>query len=103
MNAAVFAISPDSLFQIQPYALSAIAASSIASGLGIAVDAWFLFRYNWIDLKTFIVSLQYNVFIPLATHIPLHRFVLVMCMTRISSSHYPLECLRCACCFLQWP
>ncbi|XP_006457701.1 hypothetical protein AGABI2DRAFT_64161 [Agaricus bisporus var. bisporus H97] len=55
VNAAVFAISPDSLFQIQPYALSAIAASSIASGLGIAVDAWFLFRYNWIDLKTFII------------------------------------------------
>lgn len=55
MNAAVFAISPDSLFQIQPYALSAIAASSIASGLGIATDAWFLLRYNWINLETFIV------------------------------------------------
>lgn len=54
VNAAVFAISPDSLFRIQPYALSAIAASSMASGLGTAIDAWFLFRYNWIDVKTFI-------------------------------------------------
>jgi hypothetical protein len=55
VNAAVFAISPGGLFEIHPYALSAIAASSIASGLGIAIDAWFLFRYNWIDLRTFIV------------------------------------------------
>lgn len=64
MNAAVFAISPDSLFQIQPYALTAIAASSIASGLGMAIDAWFLFRYNWIDLETFIVSIFYSICLP---------------------------------------
>jgi len=54
VNAAVFAISPDSLFRIQPLALSAIAASSMASGLGTSIDAWFLFRYNWVDLRTFI-------------------------------------------------
>lgn len=30
--------------------------SGIASGLGIATDAWFLLRYNWVDLKTFIVG-----------------------------------------------
>ncbi|KXN87176.1 hypothetical protein AN958_09102 [Leucoagaricus sp. SymC.cos] len=58
VNAAVFAISPDSLFRIQPFALSAIAASSMASGLGMAIDAWFLLRYNWIDIKTFIYRAQ---------------------------------------------
>ncbi|KAF8066531.1 hypothetical protein FPV67DRAFT_1417668 [Lyophyllum atratum] len=54
VSTAVFAISPDSIFTVQSYARSAIAASSIASGLGIACDAWFLLRYNWADLHTFI-------------------------------------------------
>ena len=65
MNTAVFAISPHSLFQIHPYAQTAIAVSGIASGLGIATDAWFLLRYNWIDLKTFIV----RCFQPLTMHV----------------------------------
>ncbi|KAF8163851.1 hypothetical protein B0H34DRAFT_341343 [Crassisporium funariophilum] len=55
VNTAVFSISPDSMFTVDSYARSAIAASSIASGLGIACDAWFLLRYNWADLQTFIV------------------------------------------------
>ncbi|KAF8803110.1 hypothetical protein BYT27DRAFT_7195993, partial [Phlegmacium glaucopus] len=46
---AVFSISPGSLFTVDTYAKGAIAARSIASGLGIA-------RYNWADLHTFIMS-----------------------------------------------
>ena len=56
VNTAVFSIAPGSLFTVDTYARSAIAASSIASGLGIVCDAWFLLRYNWADLHTFIVS-----------------------------------------------
>jgi len=55
VDTAVFSIAPGSLFTINTYATSAIAASSIASGLGIVCDAWFLLRYNWADLQTFIV------------------------------------------------
>ncbi|KAF8803090.1 hypothetical protein BYT27DRAFT_7195962 [Phlegmacium glaucopus] len=55
VDTAVFSISPGSLFTVDTYAKGAIAASSIASGLGIACDAWFLLRYNWADLHTFIV------------------------------------------------
>ncbi|EDR06386.1 uncharacterized protein LACBIDRAFT_299945 [Laccaria bicolor S238N-H82] len=54
VDTAVFSISPDSLFGVNSYARSAIATSSITSGLGIACDAWFLLRYNWADLQTFI-------------------------------------------------
>ncbi|GLB43811.1 hypothetical protein LshimejAT787_1403230 [Lyophyllum shimeji] len=54
VSTGVFAISPDTIFIVHSYARSAIAASSIASGLGIACDAWFLLRYNWADLHTFI-------------------------------------------------
>ena len=57
VDTAVFSIAPSSLFTINTYATSAIAASSIASGLGIVCDAWFLLRYNWADLQTFIVSI----------------------------------------------
>ena len=56
VDTAVFSIAPGSLFTVGTYARSAIAASSIASGLGIVCDAWFLLRYNWADLHTFIVS-----------------------------------------------
>ncbi|KAG5732599.1 hypothetical protein E4T56_gene16874 [Termitomyces sp. T112] len=54
VDSAVFAIAPDSIFDVESYARSAIAASSVWSGLGIACDAWFLLRYNWGDLQTFI-------------------------------------------------
>ncbi|EDQ98372.1 uncharacterized protein LACBIDRAFT_336018 [Laccaria bicolor S238N-H82] len=54
VDKAVFSISPGSLFDVNSYARSAIATSSIASGLGIACDAWFLLRCNWADLQTFI-------------------------------------------------
>ncbi|KAG6808686.1 hypothetical protein H0H92_003248 [Tricholoma furcatifolium] len=51
---AVFAIAPGSFFNVDSFARDAIAASSIASGLGIACDSWFLLRYTWADLHTFI-------------------------------------------------
>ncbi|KAF9524634.1 hypothetical protein CPB83DRAFT_886178 [Crepidotus variabilis] len=54
VNTAVFALSPDTIFAVNTYAKSAIALSSISSGVGIATDAWFLLRYNWIEPTTFI-------------------------------------------------
>lgn len=38
---------------VSDYAKSCIALSSIASGVGLACDAWFLLRYTWIDVPTF--------------------------------------------------
>ena len=55
MNAAVFAITPDSVVKINSHAYAAIATSSTACSLGIVCDVWFLLRYNWVDLETFIV------------------------------------------------
>ncbi|KAJ6521969.1 hypothetical protein DFH09DRAFT_1192127 [Mycena vulgaris] len=54
VDTAVFSISPDSIFAINPIARGAVAASSVASGLGIACAAWFLVRYAWVDLHTFV-------------------------------------------------
>ncbi|KAG5639065.1 hypothetical protein H0H81_007323 [Sphagnurus paluster] len=54
ISAAIFAISPDTVFTVDSYARVAIAASSIASGLGLTCDAWFLLRYNWADVQTLI-------------------------------------------------
>ncbi|KAF8900400.1 hypothetical protein CPB85DRAFT_1325885 [Mucidula mucida] len=47
VDAAVFAISDDSLFEVTPLARSIIATSSSASGLGIVCTAWFILRYNF--------------------------------------------------------
>jgi len=55
VNAAILAITIDSLFKIDSYAYTAVATSSSACGLGISCDVWFLLRYNWVDLETFIV------------------------------------------------
>ena len=54
-NAAMIAITPDSIFKVNSHAYTAVATSSTACGLGIACDVWFLLRYNWVDLETFIV------------------------------------------------
>jgi len=54
-NAAMFAITPDSVFKINSHAYNAVATSSTACGLGIACDVWFLLRYGWVELETFIV------------------------------------------------
>ncbi|KAF9460600.1 hypothetical protein BDZ94DRAFT_892363 [Collybia nuda] len=53
VNTTVFAISPDAIFTVDSYARRAVAASSIASGLGTACVSWIIFRYNWIDTETF--------------------------------------------------
>ena len=59
VDTAVFSMSsgPGSLFNVDSFAQSAVAASSVASGLGISCDAWFLLRYNWADLHTFRVRI----------------------------------------------
>ncbi|KIM36066.1 hypothetical protein M413DRAFT_46337, partial [Hebeloma cylindrosporum] len=54
INAAMFAINPDSIFKVDSYACTAVAISSAACGLGIACNIWFLLRYSWVDLGTFI-------------------------------------------------
>ncbi|KAF8630696.1 hypothetical protein AX15_002770 [Amanita polypyramis BW_CC] len=54
LNTGAFSLSANSIFRIDPWCRSAIATSSISTGLGIACDTWFLFRYNWTDLQTFI-------------------------------------------------
>ncbi|KAF8987757.1 hypothetical protein BDQ17DRAFT_538122 [Cyathus striatus] len=53
VDTAVFAISPDTVFNVDSWAQLAIAGSSVASGLGIACDAWFLVRYGWVDAACF--------------------------------------------------
>ncbi|KAF7376510.1 hypothetical protein MSAN_00067000 [Mycena sanguinolenta] len=58
VDTAVFSISPGAIFEINPGARNAIAASSIASGLGIACAAWFLVRYSWVNLQTFIARAE---------------------------------------------
>ena len=54
-NAAMFGITPDSVLKINSHAYTAVATSSTACGLGIVCDVWFLLRYNWVDLETFMV------------------------------------------------
>jgi hypothetical protein len=41
------------MFLINDYAKNAIALSSVASGVGLACDAWFLLRYTWLDVQAF--------------------------------------------------
>jgi hypothetical protein len=55
VNAAMFAITPDAIFKINSYTYIAVATSSAACGLGISCAVWFLLRYNWVELETFIV------------------------------------------------
>lgn len=56
VDTAVFSISPDSIFAVNPLARGAVAASSIASGLGITCATWCLVRYAWVNLEIFLVS-----------------------------------------------
>ena len=53
----MFAITADSIFKVDSYACTAVAISSATCGLGIACDVWFLLRYSWVDLRTFIVRI----------------------------------------------
>ena len=85
VNAAILAITTDSIFKIDSYAYTAVATSSSACGLGIACDVWFLLRYNWVDLETFIVCT-----LPTSTSsnadIAVHSIVLVTSMVHTSPS-----------------
>lgn len=56
VDLTVLGISPDSLFSVNPLARGTVAVSSIASGLGVVCSSWFLVRYGWVDLHTFVVS-----------------------------------------------
>ncbi|KAF7357744.1 hypothetical protein MVEN_00820300 [Mycena venus] len=58
LDTAIFSISPDSFFTIIPLARGAVAASSVASGLGIACAAWLMVRYAWADVPIFIVRAE---------------------------------------------
>jgi hypothetical protein len=92
VNTAVFSMSsgPGSLFNVDKYAQNAIAASSVASGLGIACDAWFLLRYNWADLHTFRVRPFYSRILVVPNHHYLFpRTEPKTFMAHISSSHFP--------------
>jgi len=64
----MFAITPDSVFEINSHAYTAVATSSTACGFGMACDLWFILRYNWVDLEVFMVC----TFMIL----PLHRMVI---------------------------
>ncbi|KAJ7223184.1 hypothetical protein GGX14DRAFT_657594 [Mycena pura] len=54
VDTAVFSVSAGSIFAINRVAAGAVAASSVASGLGIVCATWLLVRYAWVDLHTFI-------------------------------------------------
>ena len=96
VNTAILAIPTDSIFKIDSYAYTAVATSSAACGLGISCDVWFLLRYNWIDLETFIVCT-----VPTSTsshvHIVVHSTVLVTYMGHTSPSHCHRACPLSAC------
>lgn len=46
LNAAVFGLGSDTLFVVDCLAKRAIVVGSIAAGLGIVIDAWFLITYS---------------------------------------------------------
>ncbi|KAK7686479.1 hypothetical protein QCA50_010075 [Cerrena zonata] len=53
LNAAVFGFSSDTIFSIDGIAKRSIAIGSIAAGIGIVVDAWFLVAYSSADAAKF--------------------------------------------------
>ncbi|KIL71154.1 hypothetical protein M378DRAFT_154629 [Amanita muscaria Koide BX008] len=53
LNTAAFSLGRGSIFKVDEWCQCAVAASAISTGLGIACDTWFLFRYTWADLDTF--------------------------------------------------
>jgi len=85
VNAAILAITTDSIFKIDSSAYIAVATSSSACGLGIVCDVWFLLRYNWVDLQTFIVR---TLLTSTSSHVDIavHSIVLVTYMVHTSPS-----------------
>ncbi|KIJ60040.1 hypothetical protein HYDPIDRAFT_170453 [Hydnomerulius pinastri MD-312] len=53
LEAAVFGFSSGSLFPVDLLAQRSIAIGSIASAIGLSVDAWFLLVYNGVDSAKF--------------------------------------------------
>ncbi|KIJ04572.1 hypothetical protein PAXINDRAFT_141860 [Paxillus involutus ATCC 200175] len=53
LEAAVFGFSSGSLFTVDSVAKRAIAMASIASGIGLSIDAWFLLVYSGADSTRF--------------------------------------------------
>src|SRR5437016_600380 len=101
----MFAITPDAIFKVNPYAYAAVSTSSAACGFGIACDAWFLVHYNWVDLGTFIVRIC-PTSITSQVDIVFHSAALVTYMAHISSSPCPHAFPHSACWCppsLSWP
>ena len=88
----MFAISTGSIFKVDSYACTAVAISSVACGLGIACDVWFLFRYSWVDLRTFIVSSTSPTPTPHKLILWPNRPVPMTYLVHTSSSRYPHAC-----------
>lgn len=53
LDAAVFGFSSSSLFSVNTFARSSIALGSVTSGIGIAIDGWFLLVYSGANAKKF--------------------------------------------------
>ena len=85
INAAIFAITVDSIFKIPTHAYTAVATGSAACGLGIACDVWFMLRYNWVDLETFRVRILLTSTFSYAD-IVVHSIVLVIYTVHMSPS-----------------
>lgn len=94
----MFAITADSIFKVNTYAYTAVAISSAACGLGIACDVWFLFRYSWVDLETFIVRTVRSQppHADLVADLVTHSTVLATYMVHTSSFPCPHGCPRSA-------
>ena len=99
VNAAILAITTDSIFKIDSSVHTAVATSSSACGLGIACDIWFLLCYNWVDLETFIV---HTLLTSTSSHadVSVHSIVLVMYMDHTSPSPCHHVCPFSACWYL---
>jgi len=96
VDAAILAITADSIFKIGSYAYTAVATSIFACGLGIACDVWFLLRYNWIDLESFIVR-ALPTQTSSSTDISIHSIVLATYMVHTSPSPCHHACPLSAC------
>ncbi|OAX36532.1 hypothetical protein K503DRAFT_744218 [Rhizopogon vinicolor AM-OR11-026] len=53
LDAAVFGFSSGSLFSVDSFARSSIAIGSVASGIGLAIDGWFLLVYGGANATKF--------------------------------------------------
>ncbi|THH10528.1 hypothetical protein EW146_g8347 [Bondarzewia mesenterica] len=80
LDTAVFGFSPGTLFGVDTFAKRAVTISSIASGIGLATDAWFIFAYSGADVRKFqtlAVDLYSSFFFfSLTSRMPLLAFLL---------------------------